>query len=79
MSQKKCRLEEKKFFHFELKKTNHMKSNFQELIKLNICKTSQVRDPDPAIWVNWAISIFLLGLILYTRNGGKLKGQNLSY
>ena len=28
----------------------HMKSNFQELIKLNICKTSQVRDPDPAIY-----------------------------
>ena len=26
------------------------KSNFQELIKLNICKTSQVRDPDPAIY-----------------------------
>ena len=27
-----------------------MKSIFQELIKLNICKTSQVRDPDPAIY-----------------------------
>ena len=27
-----------------------MKSNFQVLIKLNICKTSQVRDPDPAIY-----------------------------
>ena len=44
-----------------------MKSNFQELIKLNICKTSQVRDPP--LPFTFRLSFILMSLIIERKIG----------